>query len=175
MAKYKGVVVALDISSVCVGYSIHEDGRLLKHGRYRLRAKGHGEKLGKFRKWLLRLLRKYNPSDVVIEKPFPKGRISHTYHVLSMYEAIAVDAHFVVLQYEMPAENKIFAHEVKRIMGVKKGANHADNKYIMVQAVNQMFGLSLKYVDKDSKKVKSQDDVADAIALGYAWHQKYYG
>lgn len=170
-----GTLIALDISSVCVGYAVFENGELATYGRYRLKAKGHGEKLGKFRKWLTRLLRKHSPNELVIERSFPKGRISNTYRVLSMYEGAAIDAHFSVLNSELPKDNMMFAHEVKRIIGVQKGKDHSDNKQIMIKAINDMFGLSLRFSPKDVKKIRSQDDTADAIALGYAWIQKYYG
>lgn len=57
---------------------------------------------------------------------------------------------------------------VKRILKVKKGRDHDDNKKIMVKRINSIYGLHLKFV-KNKAKSYNDDDVGDAIALFHSW------
>lgn len=164
-----GRLLALDISSVCVGWSLWDDGRLLEFGRYRQQGAEHGEKLVNFQQWLVDTFDTLDPDHVAFEAPYA-GRRRHTFAVLSMYCAVVLMVHFERTGFEVPEENRVAAHQVKRRLQVRKGASHTENKKIMVQWANETFGLSLSFDVKDKTKRKSQDDEADAIAVGYAWY-----
>jgi hypothetical protein len=166
-------LLALDTSSTCVGWAVFDNGELTESGQYVQEGAEHGEKLTNFLQWLVQTIGELAPNDVVFEAPYA-GRRRFTFGVLSKYVALVELAHFYVLGREMPAENKFAAHLVKKIIGVRKGASHVENKRLMVNEVNQLYGLSLKFKQNDKRKTTTEDDRADAIALGRAWLLKYH-
>lgn len=162
-------VLGLDISSRCVGWALFVGGVLAAHGRYRHRGTGHGERLAHFGPWLTTLLSELEPTQVAYEAPY-SGRMRHTFGVLSKYVGVVESVHFSVYGAEIPPENAVAAHAVKRAIGARKGRDHEENKRIVLLLVNQVFGLALKYKDHDDTKRVSEDDEADAIAVAWAWH-----
>ena len=73
-----------------------------------------------------------------------------------------------VLQLDIPPENFLDPRTIKRALKVKKGKDHNGNKKIMVNRINSLYGLNLKYGKNKTKKY-NDDDEADAIALLTAW------
>lgn len=167
-------MLALDVSSKCVGWSIFDEGQLCQHGRYIQVGPSHGERLAKFRVWILRLLEEFKPTQLVYEAPY-QGRMRNTFGILSRYAGVVELSHFEHFGVEMPPPNAVPAHMVKKAIGAKKGKDHDENKRIVLLMVNQAFGLGLKWKDNDVTKKVSQDDEADAIALNWAWHILYRG
>lgn len=162
-------VLALDSSSRACGWSIFDDGQLVAHGFYRQSGEGHGERLMRFRHWLLEIMGCWLPTLVIYEAPY-QGRMKNTFGILSRYVGIIEAAHFEHYGREFEKEQAVAAHLVKRAIGAKKGADHEANKKIVVLLVNEQFGLSLKFKANDTNKKTTQDDEADAIALNWAWH-----
>lgn len=167
-------VLALDVSSKCAGWAVFDDGQLVQHGRYIQVGKGHGQKLSTFREWIMRMLREFEPEQLIYEAPY-SGRMRNTFGVLSRYAGMVECCQFDHFGKEMPPANAVAAHLVKKAIGAKKGKNHEENKKIVTLLVNQVFGLGLKYKEHDTTKKISQDDEADAIALNWAWHVLYRG
>jgi Holliday junction resolvasome RuvABC endonuclease subunit len=165
-------VLCLDVSSKCVGWAVFQDGELAQHGRYLQEGVGHGERLFHFHGWLLAMLSELEPTQLIYEAPY-SGRMRFTFGVLSRYAGMVDAAHFQFFSEEIPSDNAVPAHLVKRAIGARKGASHTDNKRIVLNMVNQVFGLSLKFKENDATKKVSQDDEADAIALGWAWLTLY--
>lgn len=161
-------VLALDTSSVCVGWALFEDGRLLHYGRHHHPAGDHGEKLATFRDWLKMVVQQYRPAQVLYEKPFA-GRRRNAFGVLSMYVAVLLLVHWEAFGIELPDVNAVPAREVKRRNKMRKGKDHEQNKKLGVLLANRLYGLRLKYKNKDKTKKVSQDDTADAILLGRSW------
>lgn len=158
------------MSSVCVGWAIFDDGdpaNLVAHGRYVQEGEDHGEKLLNFALWLQQHLTQWSPTEVAYEAPYA-GRKRFTYGVLMMYVAVVLMIHVQHYGVELPKDNRLAAHLVKRRLKVRKGSSHEDNKRIVVQWANDTYGLSLKFKAKDKTKRISQDDEADGIAVGYA-------
>lgn len=162
-------LLSLDTSSVCVGYAVFDDKRLVTFGKHVQVGKEHGEKFSTFLQWLIALLKLHKPDAVVVELPFGGPRRGYTYGVLMQYIAVVMLAHFDVFGKELPDQNKVQAKKVKLMMEVESGKNHDQNKQIMVDRVNRLFKLNLKFVKKDPHKKLSQDDIADAIAVGHTW------
>lgn len=167
-------MLALDVSSKCVGWALFIDGELAQHGKYVQQGDAHGEKLSTFRAWVLKLCREVEPTQLVYEAPY-SGRMRNTFGVLSRYAGIVELCHFEHFHSELPPANAVPAHQVKKAIGASKGKSHEENKRIVLLLVNQVFGLALKYKANDTTKKVSQDDEADAIALGWAWHVLYRG
>lgn len=161
-------ILALDTSSVCIGWAVFDEGELIKSGRYRIDGTGHGEKLVAFRGWLAKMLVEWKPAQLVYERPFA-GRRRHAFGVLSLYVAVLAIAHWEFFGTEIPDANSVPAREVKRRNKMRKGTSHDQNKKIGVLLANQLYGLSLKFKSNDKTKKVSEDDRADAILLGRAW------
>lgn len=165
-------VLAFDSSSKACGWSVFDNGELVSYGRYLQSGTGHGERLMRFREWVLQMFAQWGPHFVVYEAPY-QGRMRNTFGVLSKYVAMIEAAHFTHYQREIGEIGTMPAHLIKKLIGAKKGKNHEANKKIVVLLINQHFGLSLKFKANDLTKKISQDDDADAIALNWAWHLKY--
>lgn len=167
-----GVVLALDTSSVCVGYAVFHvsDGvrALVTHGRLRLKGKDHGDRLAYFREQMITLLLDYAVTHVVYEEPYP-GRNRNAYPVLMMYVGLLRAVHAQRFGADVPPSQRVPARMVKRVLGTPKGLSHEENKRVVLLEVNRLYGLSLKFKANDKSKLVSQDDEADAIALGHAW------
>lgn len=161
-------ILALDVSSVCVGFSVFEGKRLSKYGKYVQQGKEHGERLAHFDEWLTEQFSKFVPQQVIIEMPY-SGRRRFTFGVLMMYFAIVISAFYRWAGYEMPKANRITASMVKRRMRMEKGSSHAERKRMMVEKINEVYGLALKFKATDKHKKVSDDDIADAIAVARAW------
>lgn len=155
-----------------MGWSVFDNGTRTAHGRYVQVGDGHGEKLAHFRVWILEMLADVHPTHLIYEAPY-SGRMRNTFGILSRYAGTVEASHYEYFGYEMPKGHAVPAHLVKKAIGAKKGANHEQNKKIVLLLVNETFGLSLKYKDNDVTKKVSQDDEADAIALNWAWHILY--
>jgi Holliday junction resolvasome RuvABC endonuclease subunit len=165
-------VLALDSSSRACGWAVCDDGVLIGHGVYKQEGDGHGERLMRFRSWLLEMFTQWAPHVVAYEAPY-QGRMKNTFGILSRYVGAIEAAHFEHYQVEIEKTQAVAAHLVKKTIGAKKGENHEANKKIVVLLVNQRFGLSLKYKSNDRNKTVTQDDEADAIALAWAWYRLY--
>lgn len=165
-------VLALDVSSVCVGYANLDGGQLGPHGRYHPEGAHHGEKLLSFHTWLVKTLASFEPDQLVVETPYP-GRRSSAYGVLSMYLGVVLSAYFSWSGQELPDDNRMPPNLVKQMLKVKKGTTHDDRKLLMIKEINRRFGLRLVWKAGDKQKKVSQDDTADAIAVGLAWFLKY--
>lgn len=174
IAKLTGVerVLALDPSSRCCGWSLFDSGELASFGRFVQKGEGHGERLMNFRTWLLEIFETTKPDILVYEAPY-SGRMRNTFGVLSKYAGQIEAVCFEWTGQEIPKENAFPARMVKKLLGVKKGADHEANKKNVLLLVNRLYGLGLKFKSNDLRKAVSQDDEADAIALNHAWHERY--
>lgn len=160
-------MLALDVSSVAVGWAVFDGQELGEYGKYRQEGKEHGEHLMHFGAWLLEVLAAYKPDYMVVEMPYA-GRRRYTYGVLMMYFGAVIRAHFEHFGFEMPTEDRVAAHAVKRLLEMPKGSDHENRKRMMVNEINWLYGLNLKFKAKDKTKKVSDDDIADAIAVGRA-------
>ena len=112
-------VLSLDISSVCVGWALHVDGKLKHYDNYLQRGKHHGERLVHFREWLIKALERWTPNQLVVEAPYA-GRRRNAYGVLMMYAAVVLLVHYEVYGGELPDTSKIQPSVVKRLLGLPK-------------------------------------------------------
>lgn len=167
-------MLALDISSVAVGWAFFVNGELRQHGKYLQEGEGHGPKMHAFMHWLMDMFVRLEPTQVVLEAPF-HGRNSNAFAVLQLYRAVAMLAHMEVFSRELPAVNQIPAHLIKRVLGlsrpqVPKKDQHSANKRAVCELINQLYETRFQFIESDSAKNTSSDDVADAVAVGHVWH-----
>lgn len=153
-------VIALDSSSRACGWSVFDNGQLVAQGCYAQVGHGHGERLAAYRQWLLQLLADWKPDRLIYEAPY-QGRMRYAFGILSRYVGLIEAAHFEHFQREIDKDDAVAAHRIKKVLRAPKGADHDDNKVIMLGMINEAFNLHLDY---------TQNDIADAIALNWAWH-----
>jgi Holliday junction resolvasome RuvABC endonuclease subunit len=160
-------LLALDTSSTCIGWAYFEGGELRDFGKLPLSSRG-ALGLVEFEDWLVAQLAEFDPHDVAVEWPFP-GRNPKTYGILMQVVTVVQLQHVRYYGREIPKPNQVEAHAVKRLLKRPKGTNPDNTKRMMVEYINSRLGLSLKYKDNDKTKRVSDDDIADAIAVGLAW------
>jgi Holliday junction resolvasome RuvABC endonuclease subunit len=168
-------IMALDISGAATGWAFGIDRNLKGYGKFisNLNA-GKGERLYDFALWIGNLFETYQPEIVLIERPF-LGRNSNVLANLSKFIAVAELQAFQFLGLDIEDEWFMDPKKVKNLLNVKKpkGAKSTKQKYdnnkkLMVQCVNKLYGLRLKYTKNKSKK-HNDDDIADAIGIWSAW------
>lgn len=158
-------LLALDVSSVCVGWALFRGLSPVAHGKYLHKGKAHGQKLAEFEDWLTSILDKEDPEVLVVEAPYA-GRRRYAFGVLMMYYGVVQMAHMRWRKHELPNEHRIAAHQVKRLLNLPKGATHTARKIIALERINQLYGMS--FVFSENKK-NSDDDTADSMAVARAY------
>jgi Holliday junction resolvasome RuvABC endonuclease subunit len=157
------VELALDISSSCVGWAIGANRKAALHyGKFVFKSTAEiGEKLVSFEEFLNALLTAFGPTRLLIEKPPARRGDTTARH----FELVGI----VRKVWRSRTDKEILKswfippRTIKRVMNVRSGNNHTDNKKIMVNKINSLFQLSLKFHPNSS--LQSDDDVADAIAV----------
>jgi len=168
-------VLALDISGSGTGWAYGEDHELVKWGKHISNVKhSRGQRLYDFAQWLETLFVNHQPDVLLIEKPF-LGRNSNVLANLSKFVAMAEYSAYSALDLALENDWFIDPRTIKKLLRVKKPsgrkntkAKHDCNKKIMVDRINELYGLRLKYSQNRNKKY-NDDDIADAIALLHAW------
>jgi Holliday junction resolvasome RuvABC endonuclease subunit len=157
-------ILALDVSGTCTGWAYGVYGKLEDYGKYIQKQSGSkGKKLAQFADWLTSLLEAKKPTVILIEKPY-RGRNSNVLANLSKFIAVVELCAYLTLDLELEESWFLDPRTIKRLLKVQKGQDYDDNKRIMVNRINSLFGLKLKYSSKKSKKL-TDDDIADAIAI----------
>lgn len=163
------VVLALDISGKCIGWSVGTDGQLLLYGKYVFKGTASkAEKLYAFYELLEALHTGYEPNIVVLERPDPRFKTRSHMEFVGVLRLFWYELHTIDLE----DHQLIGARTIKKHMHVDpaQGPNkHAENKQRMVDKINSMFGLKLQYNIKTSSSYKNDDDIADAIAVLYTY------
>lgn len=166
--EYTERILALDVSGSCTGWAFGLYGKLEGYGKYIQKQTGSkGKRLAQFAEWLTSLLEAKKPTIILIEKPY-RGRNSNVLANLSKFIAIVEFCAYLTLDLELEDSWFLDPRFIKKQMKVQKGQDYEDNKRLMVNKVNELFGLKLKYSSKKSKKL-TDDDIADAIAILVAW------
>lgn len=156
------VELSLDTSSSCIGWALGVDGELVTFGKLVFRSTaGIGEKLQACLEWFNALLETYRPARILFERPLSrKGNVTQRHAELI---GVMRCAYHMRTGQEIPDEWFIAATTVKRVMNVRRGRGHDENKRIMVDKINEVYGLKLKY--HRNSKIQTDDDTADAIAV----------
>lgn len=161
--------LAFDLSSSCIGWACGVEGRVERSGKFVFKSTaGTGEKLVSFEAYLEALLTTFMPRRLLLERPSTKGTTAIRHNELV---GIVRKVWFDVAGSEIADEWLMHPRTIKSLLRVPRGNNHDENKIIMLNKINSLYGMSLKW-DKNSK-LKSDDDIADAIAVLTAfWRQK---
>jgi Holliday junction resolvasome RuvABC endonuclease subunit len=168
--KHTGkVTLAFDLSSSCCGWAVGQDETLERYGKFIFKSTaGTSEKLAAFAGLVDVLLATFQPNEVILENPL-SGRAKVTARHFELVGILRATV-YARLGYEIEQEHFISPKTVKKWMEVPSGTDHNNNKLIMVNKINDLFGLQLKY-DPNSK-IHTDDDTADAIAALVAWYRR---
>lgn len=168
--KRPTIELALDLSSSCIGWAVGADRKVARFGKFVFKSTaGIGEKLCALEEWLLALLLTFMPDRLLIEKVLSRRGNTTQRHAEVL--GIVRKVWYEITATELLDSWLISSVTVKNIMKVKRGANHDQNKRIMVDKVNQLYSLGLRF-DPNSK-YKSDDDTADALAVLTTYWRKF--
>ena len=166
--EYTDRILALDVSGSCTGWAYGVFGKLEGYGKYIQKQTGSkGKRLAQFAEWLTGLLEAKKPTIILIERPY-RGRNSNVLASLSKFIAVVELCAYITLDLELEDSWFLDPRFIKKQLKVSKGKDYEDNKRLMVNRINELFGLKLKFSTRKSKKL-TDDDVADAIAILVAW------
>lgn len=170
-SKRKAVKVdlALDLSSSCVGWAAGAGRKLERYGKFVfVEGRGIGEKLVGFEEYFEVLLQVLAPNRLFIERPHTKGATASRHNELL---GIVRKVWYQFSETEVETGWIIAPRTIKSLLEVESGGNYDENKKIMVARINELYDLGLRW-DRHSK-YKSDDDVADAIAvLTASWRRE---
>ena len=162
-------ILALDISGTATGWCYFIDNKLEVFGKYIAKASASkGKKLLDFYIWVEDILTNKKPDIILIEKPY-RGRNSNVLVNISKFIAIVELLAVKDLGLEIEASCFVDPKRIKTTLKVKKGKDYYDNKKLMVNKINSLYNLRLKFKAKKAKSY-NDDDIADALALAHAWY-----
>lgn len=160
--KEHSIDLALDLSTSCIGWAVGVDRELFNWGKLVFKSTADiGEKLQAAAIFLRFLCDTYKPTRILVEKTLARRGDTTLRHA-----ELAGVVRLVWRQYindEILKSWFVPSKTVKTLLNVERGRNHDHNKEIMVNKINDLYNLHFHF-DKNSK-LKSDDDVADAIAV----------
>src|SRR5687767_6542919 len=161
-------ILALDISGTATGWCYLVNSNLESFGKYIAKPTApKGKKLLDFYVWVEDMLNSKKPDIVLIEKPY-RGRNSNVLVNISKFIAVVELLAIKVLGLEIDSSWFVDPKKIKTTLQVKKGRDYYDNKRLMVNKINSLYGLKLKFKAKKAKAY-NDDDISDSIALAHAW------
>lgn len=160
------IVIGIDASTTCTGYSVFENNQLIDYGCIRPEGANWRERLVNEGSALKALFEKYSPSQIYMENVPLMGRQMETLVILGAVQGfilgLATSLH-IPIDFILPSS---WRSKMGLYDGTKSGMKKDAMKEAAVKRANQMFGLSLNWVKPKSKK--NEDDVAEAILIAYS-------
>lgn len=160
------IVIGIDASTTCTGYSVFENNQLIDYGCIRPEGANWRERLVNEGPALKALFEKYSPSQIYMENVPLMGRQMETLVILGAVQGfilgLATSLH-IPIDFILPSS---WRSKMGLYDGTKSGMKKDAMKEAAVKRTNQMFGLSLNWVKPKSKK--NEDDVAEAILIAYS-------
>lgn len=159
------VIMGIDASTTCTGWSIFNDGQLVAHGAIHTKGDDWRTKIMQETMELAAIMRQYRPIVLYAENvPLKDGKPTlvklGAVHgmLLSLCAAFHIDPHFL-----LPNE---WRHPLGLYDGTRKGLERDVLKKKAIEMVNDVFGLTLRWVAPKSKR--NEDDEAEAILVAYS-------
>lgn len=166
------LILGLDLSTSCVGWALGRAGKVERTGKLVFKDKaGKGESLAVWEDFLALLLTTFTPDILLAEQP--QSRAANTTKRHNEMAGIVRKVWYQIQGVEMDDSWFIHPKTIKKALKVPRGRDHDDNKIIMVNKINGLYGLHLKW-HKGSKYI-SDDDIADAIAVLVTYWRLYEG
>lgn len=155
-------ILALDLSTKSTGWAVYDKGQLADYGCITASSTDLIKRIQKIVSELIQVLNKYTVAKVIVEEVRPEEKIQNlqTHRALMWLQgAVAMVLHEVDKNIKM---EYLYPSEWRKLCGIKTGAGvrRETVKERDIKFVNKTFGISVN------------DDIADAIGIGYAYNQK---
>lgn len=158
--KPKGAtrILALDQATKVTGYSIFDDGKLVKYGTFQTTSDDEVARCVSVKNWFLSMLQNWRPDYVGIEgiQYQPKVFDGDTVGSVTLFQTLAhLQGALLVACFENNVPYKICPTNTWRNVCGVKGRTRIDKKRSMQRLVKDWYGIT------------ASDDEADAIGIGY--------
>jgi Holliday junction resolvasome RuvABC endonuclease subunit len=158
--KPKGAtrVLALDQATKVTGYSIFDDGKLVKYGTFHTTSDDEIARCASVKNWFLSMLQNWRPDYVGIEgiQYQPKVFDGDTVGSVTLFQTLAhLQGVLLITCHEQDVPCKICPTNTWRNVCGVKGRARADKK------------KSMQLIAKDWYGITATDDETDAIGIGY--------
>lgn len=163
-------IIAIDFATLKSGYAVFVDNILKDYGIMRSDSSNVHERIMQIRAQILQKILQYNIAQIVLEEvPMQKNNNLMVAHDLCVGQGMVLG-----LCCEKELGLKLYAPSSWRsIMGLYNGTQAGTKRDYQKQAAvdlaNQLYGLDFQYYKNDTKKNKTDDDMAEAILLGLAF------
>ena len=158
--KPKGAtrILALDQATKVTGYSIFDDGKLVKYGTFHTTSDDEVARCASVKNWFLSMLQNWRPDYVGIEgiQYQPKVFDGDTVGSVTLFQTLAhLQGVLLITCHEQDVPCKICPTNTWRNVCGVKGRARADKK------------KSMQLIAKDWYGITATDDETDAIGIGY--------
>lgn len=156
-------ILALDLSTKSTGWAVYENAQLIDYGCITASSNDLIKRIQKIVFALIQqVLNKHKIVKVIVEEVHPEEKIQNlqTHRALMWLQgAVAMMLHEIDKNIKI---EYLYPSEWRKLCGIKTGAGvrRETVKESDIKFVNKTFGISVN------------DDIADAISIGYAYNQK---
>lgn len=144
-------LLTLDQATVVSGWSVFEDGKLIKYGKIETNTKDIGERLCYIKQQILELITEYQIDEVVIEDIQMQDNVQTFKALAELFGVLAETFTEIKMPY-----SALLASSWKSSLGIK-GKNRQEQKKNAQQWVI------------DNYNIKVIQDIADSICIGAAY------
>lgn len=167
------VVIGVDGSTSCSGYSVFRDGTLANYGAIKPKGKEWDERL--IQEWhgFCEVIERQHPDVLYYEQPPLKdGKITLLKLGAVQGMILGLCAQYnIKIQFLSPSD---WRKELGLFDGTRQGMCRDELKRKSIEKANEIFGLNLVWTAPKSKK--NDDDIADAILIAYSQIKpRYFG
>lgn len=165
------VILGLDLATHKSGYGlIDSKGALIKYGLIQAdkKEKDFRKRIVQIGEQVENIIRENNPDIICIEEVPIYNEAGSYLLVMQGYVVYIAHKHGKKLYFYRPSEWRK-KHDIIGKNG-KEALKKSEVKKRTVTWANDKFGLSLVFFERDTKDKISEDDVADAIGVGYAYY-----
>lgn len=165
------VILSLDASTTSTGWAVFHDGLLLDYGCIKPQGEGWRDRLIHQDALISDLIIRYRPNQIVVEDVPLKSSNAKVLIILGAVQGFLcglVARHGLTIKFVPPST---WRSSIGLFTGDREGTTRKELKRKSVEKANKIFGLNLRWVSMNSGK--NDDDISDAILLGYYWWCEY--
>lgn len=167
------VVIGVDGSTSCSGYSVFRDGTLVDYGAIKPKGKEWDKRLMQEWQEFCAVVEQYHPDVLYYEQPPLKdGKITLLKLGTVQGMILGLCAQYnIKIQFLSPSD---WRKELGLFDGTRQGMCRDELKRKSIKKANEIFGLNLVWTAPKFKK--NDDDIADAILIAYSQIKpRYFG
>lgn len=160
------ILLSFDASTTSTGWSVFDKRGLSAYGVIKPDGEDWRDRLVHQGAKIKEIIERYHPTEVVIEDVPLKLSNPKALLILGAVQGYfigAVASFEIPIKFVLPSE---WRSPLGLYDGTREGTKRKELKKKSIEKANELFGLSLKWVSPSSKY--NEDDIADAILLGYS-------